>query len=655
MPKFKLYNFFIFTTSILIPCHSGALSASSAMTPASHGNSISEQEKVVSDGEGGEQITLALENADIRELIRWAAEHINKNIILHPEIRGQVTVISGSPLNRQQAYEVFLSTLQAYGYAVIDKGDVLQIVPVEVANQNSAPLQSGKSHFDEDVVVRIVKVKNIAAAQLGNLLKPMLPNSALLTPFPESNLLLISARSQQIERLLPIIKRLDQDSGIEIEILTLEYARAKDVSQIINGVLGKNSAQPGPLQNFNLAVDERTNALLMSGESETRARIKDLIEKLDKPKNSYGNTQVINIRFAAAESLIPILQGISSTFQKSDGQSSVGIETKIDASKENNALVITAPPQLMENLKATIRQLDVRRPQVIVEAVIVEVNDEVANDLGIQWSTSVPGDRGIFAGASTLPDGILTPAPPGLGQGLTLGFYRAGDLRGLIRALKSDTSANLLSTPTIVALDNEQAQILVGSNVPFVTGQSTGSSSSTQNPFQTIERKDIGVTLKVRPRINDDSSITMDVEQTVESIAPSTAKAADIVTNKRNVTTRVVIENDQVLVLGGLIQNDITDQKAKIPALGDFPLIGRLFRSTNTQVTKKNLMVFIHPRILASNADGTFISTQRYNELRRLQRNVNERVDRIFIPIPPPQLQPLKEDTIHNDQSITNP
>lgn len=614
------------------PSQVSPTSAAAAMMPVSS--------HVSSSGNDQEQITLALENTDIKELIRWAAEHTGKNIIVHPDIRGQVTVISGAPLTRDQAYEVFLSTLQAYGYAVMESGGTLQVVPVEVANQGGPPLLSAggkaKAHSAEDVVVKIVKVKNIAATQLATLLKPMLPASALLTPYPDSNLLLISARAQQIERLNAIIQRLDQGSGIEVEIVPLEFARAKEVSQIVGTLLGKTGGQ-NIAQNFNLAVDERTNSLLMSGDPDTRNQIRLLIERLDKPRSGQGNTQVINVRFAGAESLVPILQGMSGSFLKNDkDQASANIDTRIEVSKENNALIVTAPPALMENLKSVIKQLDVRRPQVIVEAVIVEVNDDITNDLGIQWRTAVPSENGTFIGASTLSDGTATPTPPGLGPGLTLGFYRSGDLRGLIRALKSDTAANLLSTPTIVALDNEQAQILVGSNVPFVTGQSTGSSSSTQNPFQTIERKDIGVTLKVKPRINDDSSITMDVEQTVESIAPSTAKTADIVTNKRNVTTRVVIENDEVLVLGGLIQNDITDQKAKIPVLGDMPVVGRLFRSTSTQTTKKNLMVFIHPRILATNADGTRVSNERYQNFRELQWRINDRTDRIFIPGAPP-------------------
>jgi general secretion pathway protein D len=603
-----------------------------------------------------EKITLALENADIKELIRWAAEHINKNIILHPDVKGQVTVISGAPLTRDEAYEVFLSTLQAYGYAVIDNGGVLQVVPAEVANQSSTPLsEKGKARSGEDVVVQIVKVKAISASQLASLLKPMLPNSALLTPYPDSNMLLISARASQIERLRAIIARLDQGGGTDIDLITLDFARAKDVVQIINTLMNKNSSA-STATNLNLTVDDRSNSVLMSGDPIVRQQVRSLIERLDKPKSGESNTQVAFVRFAAAETLAPILMGVSSSFLKSDkDQASANIETKIEVSKENNALVITAPPALQDVMKAVIRQLDVRRPQVIVEALIVEVNDDVINNLGVQWNSGVPGNNGVFAGSSTFADGTTTPAAPSLGPGLTLGFYHSGDLRGLIRALKSNASANLLSTPTIVALDNEPAQILVGSNVPFITGQSTSAASSTSNPFQTIERKDIGVTLKVKPRINDDSSITMDVDQTVESIAPSNSKTADIITNKRNITTRVLIENDEVLVLGGLLENDVTDQQAKVPVLGDMPVVGRLFRSTNTEVTKKNLMVFIHPRILASTADARATSSERYENLRGKQQMLNERIDRIFIPDSAPLLPAAKTPTSTEPEHVAAP
>lgn len=588
-----------------------------------------------------EQITLALENADIKELIRWAAEHINKNIILHPDVKGQVTVISGAPLTREEAYAVFLSTLRVYGYAVINTNDVLQVVPAEVANQNGAPLISNNeaTRFGEDVVVQIVKVNNVSAQQLAILLKPMLPSSALLTPYPDSNMLLISARAQQIEKLRPIIARLDQGGGTDIDMLTLEFARAKDLVQIINTLINKNGAQAASGSNFTLTVDERSNSVLMSGDPIVRQQVRSLIDRLDKPKSGEGNTQVVFVKFAAAETLAPILQGVSGSFLKSDkDQASANIDLKIEVSKENNALIVTAPPALQEILKSVIRELDVRRPQVIVEAVIVEVNDEVLNNLGIQWSTDTPND-GVFAGGNTMPDGTAIGIDRNsLGPGLTLGFYHSGNLRGLVRALKSNTAANLLSTPTIVALDNEAAQILVGSNVPFITGQSTSAASSTTTPFQTIERKDIGITLKVKPRINDDSSITMDVDQTVESIAPSNAKAADLVTNKRNITTRVLIENDQVLVLGGLIQNDVTDAQAKVPLLGDMPVVGRLFRSTNTEIVKKNLMIFIHPRILATNQDARALSIQRYEGMRSKQQRINQKLDRIFIPDAAPVL-----------------
>ncbi len=629
MLNFKRHHFLCWSISVLVAVTAYTIPCSAQTAPTSTPTATTDTNAL-----GDEKITLALENADIKELIRWAAEHISKNIILHPDVKGQVTVISGAPLTRDEAYEVFLSTLQAYGYAVVNTNGVLEVVPADVANQSSIPLpDKGKARSGEDIVVQVVKVNAISATQLASLLKPMIPNSALITPFPDSNMLLISARASQIERLRAIIARLDQGGGTDIDLLTLEFARAKDVLQIINSLLSKAGAGTAANTNFTIAVDDRTNSLLMTGDPIVRQQVRTLIERLDKPKSGEGNTQVEFIRFAAAESLAPILQGVASSFLKSDkDQASTNIDTKIEVSKENNALIITAPPALQEVMKAVIRQLDVRRPQVLVEAIIVEVNDEVLNNLGIQWNNAVPEGNGVFSGASTLPDGLSTPAAPALGPGLTLGFYHSGDLRGLIRALKSNTAANLLSTPTIVALDNEQAQILVGSNVPFITGQSTGAASSTTNPFQTIERKDIGITLKVKPRINDDSSITMDVDQTVESIAPSNSKTADIVTNKRNVTTRVLIENDEVLVLGGLLQNDATDQESKVPVLGDLPVVGRLFHSTNTEIKKNNLMVFIHPRILASTADARSISSSHYNDMRRAQQRINQRVDRIFIP-----------------------
>lgn len=611
-----------------------------------------------------EGITLALENADIKELIRWAADHISRNIIMHPDVKGQVTVLSGAPLSRDEAYQVFLSTLQVYGYAVIATDQALQVVPAEVANQGNAPLTSGRSAadratpapFDEEVVVQVVKVNRIAASQLVTLLRPLLPSSALLTAYPDSNLLLVSARAKQIERLRAVISHLDQGGAVDIEVLSLEYASAKDISQMLTNLLTRGGSQPDG-KSFTLAVDDRTNSLLMTGDPILRQQVRGLVSKLDRPRRGTGNTQVIRVRFADAEKLVPILQGVSTSLLRGDqNQANTQVETKIEFSAEQNALVITAPPALLDSMKEVISELDVRRPQVIVEAIIVEVSEDVVNTLGVQWSSSLPGDDGVFGGSNTFPPGLATPAAPGLGPGLTLGFYRSGDLRGLIRALKSNTAANLLSTPTIVALDNEEAQILVGSNVPFITGQSTGSSSSTDNPFQTIERKDIGVTLKVKPRINDDSSITMTIDQTVESIALSTANTADIVTNKRNVATRVVIENDAVLVLGGLIQNDINDQQARIPVLGDLPVVGRLFRSTNTQVTKKNLMVFIHPRILANNQDNEVISVRRYDELRERQQIINERSDRIFIPSPPPLLPGLGEaEDAHPDDPALAP
>jgi general secretion pathway protein D len=284
-------------------------------------------------------------------------------------------------------------------------------------------------------------------------------------------------------------------------------------------------------------------------------------------------------------------------------------EFSINVNESNNALIITASESTFLALQNVIHQLDVRRTQVLIEAIIVEVSAEKFMDLGVNWRSSVPSNDGIFVGGN-FSENVATPAPPILGAGLTLGFFNSGQLRAYVRAIARDTDTNFLSTPSLVTMDNHEAEIIVGENIPLVTGSSTGSASSTDNPFQTIERRDIGVILKVTPRVNNDNSMTMTVSQTVENIAPATAVASDIVTSKRQITTTVLIEDDEVLVLGGLIRDDLTQQVSKVPLLGDLPLVGGLFRSTSDENKKRNLMVFLHPRILHRREDNVEVTTK---------------------------------------------
>lgn len=568
---------------------------------------------------------LALEEADIKDLVRWTGEQTGKNIVLHPDVKGKVTVMANSGMSAEEAHRVFLSVLQVHGLSAIEDDGVLQVVPTEIASQSDIPFLSDSasaSALKTDMIVRIIKVKNVAAAEVVSLIRPLMSKGAVVNAYPDSNLLIVADQAARISRLIQIVNRIDIAGLIDIELIPLEFARSQDVIQLLNRLVP--ALVSGPDKNstaFTVADDPRSNSILMTGDPIVRAQLRALIKKLDTPVNGDSHTQVVFINYAKAASLLPALESVSGSLQQADrDQKYANMDIKIVVNEDNNALVITAPPALHETIRSVIRQLDVRRSQVLVEALIVEVNDELMRDIGVRWRSVLNNDD-VFVGSNTL--GTLGGAtPPNLAEGLTLGFYSNKQLRGLLRALESDSDSNVLSSPTIVALDNKEAEILVGSNVPFITGSSTGSSSSTDNPFQTIQRKDIGVTLKVKPHINNDGSITLEIEQSVESISPS--RASDIITNKRRIKTEVLIENDEVLVLGGLITDELNESEERVPLLGRIPLLGRAFKSNKRQVNKRNLMVFIHPRILDSRAQNDAITRDKYNGIQGLQQQFNK-------------------------------
>lgn len=597
-----------------------------------------------------EQVTLALENADIQDLIRWASDYVDKTIIVHPNVKGKVSVLAGDPIEKEEAYHVFLSVLQVHGYAVLESEDAIKIIPDALAKQANVPYLMKDTDTPEKIVVRIIKIKNVAAPQLVALLRPLVPQVGHLAAYPQTNALIIADRAGNIDEIEKIVRDIDQVGTIDIEVISLQFANARDVVSVITKLVPKVAGMPGAdSKALTFAADERSNSILMTGDPVTRQQLRNLISRLDQPLSGEGNTQVIYVHYANASDLVPILQGVSGSIQKADkDQPFDSDEISIQVSEENNALIITAPPALLNTMRGVIAKLDIRRQQVLVEAVIVEVNDDVMDDLGIEWTSTVPNEEGVFGGFTAIPNALPAPEIPTLGSGVTLGYFKNASLRALIRALESDSAANILSTPTIVTLDNEDAEILVGSNVPFITGAQTSSASPTDNPFQTIERQDIGVTLKVKPRINQNRSITLDIEQTVESITTAAVATADIVTNKRNIKTRVLLDDDQVLVLGGLIRDEFTQNESRVPLLGNIPGLGRLFRSTSTQAVKNNLMVFIHPVILSDQAGGDAVTKSRYNEMRARQQKYNEQADWIFLPKEAPLLPELKQEGTEN-------
>ncbi len=601
-------------------------------------------------------VSLSLHQADIQDLVRWASSVTQKTIIIHPSIKGTVTVVAGEPMNPEEAYQVFLSVLQVHGFMVIDTDQVLKVVPVNIAKENDLPLIADGSKNPEDMVVRIIKVKNISATDLMGLVRPMLPQSSHLAAYPGTNILLIASRAAKVEQIATIIKRIDQAGTLDIELIEVKFASAQDLIQTLGKLIPNSTGQKGQPNQINLAVDERSNSILMTGDPITRQQIRALIERLDQPLAGDGNTQVIFLQYARATQLVPILESVSGSVTKGEkDQRLAQADISIRADESLNSLIITAPPSVLSTIKGVIAKLDVRRAQVLVEALIVEVNEDLSRDMGVEWRTNnADGDSSsVFGGFSAFPGSVSRFEPDNnndvtLGRGLSVGYFRGPDLRSIIRALEGEANANILSTPSVLAMDNEEAKILVGENVPFITGAQNRQGDV--DPFQTIQRQDIGVVLKIKPHINNSDSVTLQIDQTVESIAQSDAATADIVTNKREISTRALIDNNQILVLGGLIRDEVIESESKIPLLGSIPLLGRAFRSTSNKVIKKNLMVFIHPQILRDTKSSYEVTKDRYQYMQQSQDRFHQRSDRFFIPGDVPRLNDLKPLPIDGDQ-----
>lgn len=592
-----------------------------------------------------EQVTLAMENAEIIDLISWASDYLDKTIIIHPGVQGRVSVLSGQPISRDEAYQVFLSVLQVHGFSVVEEENALKVVPRDVAKQTGTPLVEDRAEVSiEDLVVQIIRLDHADATQLIPLLQPFISQFGHVAEYPHTNSLIVADRADNIAEMVKIIGEFDLGRMYQIDMISLEFADITDVADLVNKLLQGQ----GENRQLVYATDKRTNSILVTGSAFVRHQVRELVKRLDQPLPSGGDTQVIRVNYLKADELAPILMGLqaNSGQQAEQGQPFGQAPVNIQVSEAVNALIITAPPKIMKKMRGVIRKLDVRRRQVLVEAVIVEVNADLTTDLGIEWRSADPGEDGIFSGFSAIPGALPGGVPSATGEspgpGLTLGFLRNATLRALIRALQADANANILSTPNVVTLDNEEAKILVGSNIPFITGSSTGAASSTANPFQTIQRQDIGITLNVKPRINEEDSIILEIEQTVESITTAAVATADIITNKRNIKTSVRLDNEQVLVLGGLISDEVQQNERKVPLLGDLPVLGRLFRSTSVQAAKTNLLVFIHPIILSDPEQTRMVTTGRYNQLRDIQRQYNESsMNSIFLPRELPQLPEL--------------
>ncbi|WP_165666283.1 type II secretion system secretin GspD [Metapseudomonas otitidis] len=569
-------------------------------------------------------VKINMQDTNIRSFIEWIAKATGKNFIIDPRVTGKVTVISNEAMKPEEAYRVFLSVLQVHGFSAIESDSAVKVIPDANAKQSGVPLVDDDTLNDDQQVVRVIRTQHVPATQLVNILRPMVPQVGHLAAYPDSNALIISDRASNINQLLKLVSEIDRAGQFEIDVIPLKFANAKELSSMLGNIVPQGGGAEGSSK-MNVSVDERTNSILISGDPSKRQQLRDVLTNLDRPGNIIRDTQVIYLHYLKASEVAQILQNVATSLQKQDKDVGIsGAEISIQANDTTNALVISAPPAIMKTVEGVVQRLDIRRAQVLVEAVIVEVSENKVNELGVQWKTSdgAIGGNGFYGGFKSSLKGNTIDSFPGnqakLDAGLSMGFYSNGSLRALIRALSTDDSMNILSTPNLVTLDNEEGKIVVGQNVPFVTGSSTSASNPSTNPFQTIERQDVGITLKIKPQINEGDSVTLNVYQEISSVTNDTS-AADIVTNKRSVETRVLIKDNMTLVLGGLISDEVRDSGDKVPFLGKIPIIGKLFRSDRKEVSKKNLMVFIKPTIINDFDHADQLTEGKYNFIRERQ------------------------------------
>lgn len=613
-----------------------------------------------------------LKDADITALVSEVAEVTGKNFVVDPRVKGTITVISSKALSANELYELFLGVLSVNGFAAVPSGSAVKIVPDVNAKQMAVPVDVSFSQKGDALVTRVITLDNANAVDLVPVLRPMMPQFAHLAAIPSANALVISDHANNIDVITTIIQQLDGTDSDEVEVLTLKETRVDDVVAMLESLTGISG--PGVAANkdskqfyrVRVVADSRSNRLLLKGDANGRKRLRELVVTLDTPNERLGGVKVFRLKHASAKQVAEVLRGLvagdgsagsrsnlssslsagsasgASSSANSSPVSVSGNGVNLIADDSLNALVVRADPAMMKEVVNVIEQLDQRRSQVLIQAAIVEVSGDNAQQLGVQWAAGDP-NSGVglinFSTAGTslasLAAAVASDTPPASfsdGAAFALGktgtnsngdrtFYGA-----LIQALATTTNANLLSTPSIMTLDNQEAKIVVGQNVPFITGSSTSSSSTTTNPFQTIERQDVGITLKVIPHIGEGGTVRLEIEQEVSAVLPSVqgVNSADLITSKRSIKTTVLADDGQTIVLGGLIKDDNTKTVSKVPLLGDIPLLGYLFRASSDKKTKQNLLVFLQPTLLRDGSSAVEMSRRQYDSIRTLDMSVSK-------------------------------
>jgi len=580
-----------------------------------------------------------LKNADIREFVSQVSTITGKSFIVDPRVKGDVTVISSTSMDRRGIYELFLSVLQVHGFAAVQSGNVTKIVQTVLAKQSPNPGDFRDDIRSEEIITRVAPVTNIPSEEIVKVLRPLIPQYGQIAALSEPNVVIISDHADNINRLVEIINRVDVADSLEVSVVDLKEAWVEDIIMLLEQLapeqIGKSAKGPNRVS---IVASERTNSLVIKGERYTVARVKQLVAQLDVPANRSGTIKVVRLAHSDATKMAEILNSLVK--ERKSGDNAGMVEVSVQADEAINALVIRADPANMIDIMDIIDSLDVRRMQVLIEAAIVEVTADFSRQLGSELAVGA-------AGTSTTPLGLTAPsgtlaqilqglaitgqpaAPSSLGESPLIAGGRI-DATGtsfafIIKALAANGDVNLLSTPSITTMDNEEAKIVVGQNVPFRTGSTITGSQGTTNPFTTIQREDVGLTLEVTPHINSDNLVRLLIHQEVSEVDASSLSvigsqaAADLITNKRTIDTTILVEDNEVIILGGLIRDKETQAESRVPLLGSIPGLGMLFRNRTTSTEKQNLMVFLRPTVLSNQQDIAEATERKFNRVFELE------------------------------------
>jgi general secretion pathway protein D len=649
------------------------------------------------------EATLNFVGADIESVVKAIGHYTRNTFIIDPRVKGTINLVSEKPVTKAQALQMLTSALRLQGFAVVKADGFLKVVPEADAKLQAGPIQTGDVRGDQ-IATQIFRLNYESANNLVQVLRPLISPNNTINVNPGNNSIVITDYADNLKRLGRIIAALDSPAVGDLDIVPVRHAAATDLAQIVNRLMDQGGAPVpgGDAGRVTVLADSRSNSLIIRAPSVARANLaKSLIAKLDQPTAQPGNVHVVYLKNADAVRLAQTLravvasdtstpqagqpqqaqqqqpqQALSPGQQAQLGQGSLqqtaaptpaalptgGPAGFIQADPATNALIITASETVYRNLRAVIDQLDARRAQVYVESLIVEVSAEKAAELGVQWA-GLSGDEGsryrlgvasgFGQGGNNLINQVVNnattgnPLPPG--NGLNLGIFRQinGDLTlgAIARALETQGNANILSMPNLITLDNEEARIIVGQNVPFVTGQFTTQASGGAagvNPFQTIERRDVGLALRVRPQVSEGGTVKMQIYQEISAVLPRTAGTSDITTTKRSIETNVLVDDGQILVLGGLIEDRVEDGVEKVPALGDIPVVGNLFKYQTRKGTKTSLMVFLRPTVIRTNFQSVNVAGDRYEFIRNVQNQ--SRGSSVILPeVQTPILPPLQD------------